>query len=108
MEMSLKKTHKKLMLCIRSARHELVNHILSDRVSAVDPEKKVMAKIVDILQCQQDHSMPLQDLRTAVSDLVASLGLREEAGSQAIYKLSVNSLVYIDRSDPDAALVKLQ
>lgn len=96
------------MLCIRSARHELVDHILSDRVSAVDPEKKVMAKIVDILQLQQDHSMPLQDLRTAVSDLVASLGLREGAGSQAIYKLSVNSLVYIDRSDPDAALVKLQ
>lgn len=100
--------NKKLMLCIRAARRELVNHILSDRVSGDDPERKVMAKIIDILQSQDDHSMPLQDLRTAVSDLVASLGLREGAGSQTIYKLSVNSLVYIDRSDPDAALVKLQ
>lgn len=96
------------MVCIRAARHELVNQILSDRVSGVDPERKVMAKVIDILQSQHDHCMPLQDLRASVSDLVASLGLREGAGSQAIYKLSVNSLVYIDRSDPDAALVKLQ
>ncbi|KAJ8664088.1 hypothetical protein O0I10_000366 [Lichtheimia ornata] len=93
---------------LEAARHELVNQILSDRVSGVDPERKVMAKVIDILQSQHDHCMPLQDLRASVSDLVASLGLREGAGSQAIYKLSVNSLVYIDRSDPDAALVKLQ
>lgn len=65
-----------------------------------------MAKIMKILEDKGDDGMSLADLRETANGYAVSLGLRDNVGTQAIYRLSAFKFVIIDRSQKES-IVKL-
>ncbi|KAI8143885.1 hypothetical protein BJV82DRAFT_609766 [Fennellomyces sp. T-0311] len=82
-----------------AVRRELLRTVLSDQDTN---EKKVMAKVVQLLEAEENHRMLLEHLKQSVSEFATSINLKDSEGSQAIYKLNAYKLVIIDRSQADS------